>query len=304
MPGGTPASLLKKRIYKKSIGVIMNIIDAIVSLISNPILNISPEHSGNNRATNAGDALEEYVKNLFADAIKDDEVEQNRKRQETFSYLGNKSNPPDAMLKHGDAIEIKKIERADAALALNSSYPKHKLSSDCQMLSTACRNAEDDGWTEKDMIYVVGTIPNQSLTQLCMVYGMDYCASEECYKRIKETIKSGVELIEGIDFSETTELGKIKKVDPLGITDLRVRGMWSIENPLKVFSYEYQPQADKKFNFMCIINEDKWNSFSNTDLLKTIEKSCSQLSIKDIQIKNPDNPAQLKKAKLITFYKD
>ncbi len=30
---------------------------------------------------------------------------------------------------------------------------------------------------------------------------------------------------------------KVKKVDPLGITNLRVRGMWSIYHPSKVFGY-------------------------------------------------------------------
>lgn len=49
----------------------------------------------------------------------------NRLISETFCYLGNPNNPPDSMLKNGgDAIEVKKIEAPNAALALNSSYPK------------------------------------------------------------------------------------------------------------------------------------------------------------------------------------
>ena len=41
-----------------------------------------------------------------------------------FSYLGNTNNPPDMMLRSGDAIEVKKIESSTSALALNSSATK------------------------------------------------------------------------------------------------------------------------------------------------------------------------------------
>ncbi len=58
--------------------------------------------------------------------------------------------------------------------------------------------------------------------------------NDAIYQTIKSRIKQGVETIEGVEFTETKELGKIKKVDPLGITDLRVRGMWHIQSPFKV----------------------------------------------------------------------
>lgn len=53
------------------------------------------------------------------------------------------NNPPDFMLSGGDAVEVKKIESPDAALALNSSYPKHTLKSSSPLISTACREAEN-----------------------------------------------------------------------------------------------------------------------------------------------------------------
>ena len=43
--------------------------------------------------------------------------------------------------------------------------------------------------------------------------------------------------LQDVEFSETNELGRVNKVDPLGITYLRIRGMWGIENPIKVFNY-------------------------------------------------------------------
>ena len=52
---------------------------------------------------------------------------------------------------------------------------------------------------------------------------------------------------------------------------------------------------------MCIINTDKFDSFENTPDLYELEKRNKKLEIQDIHIKNPNNPAQLKEAKLITF---
>lgn len=90
-----------------------------------------------------GDALEEYVKDLFANTINESD-EQSRlvKISDTFSYLGNQNNPPDIMLHSGDAIEVKKIESKNITLVLNSSYPKHKLYVDSKLITEACRNCE------------------------------------------------------------------------------------------------------------------------------------------------------------------
>ena len=276
----------------------MNIIDAIYHLVDHPVIELVEYYRGRNRANTAGDALEEYIKDLFADSFDLDEAQRLQRQSEVFSYLGNDRNPPDAMLRGGDAIEVKKIETDTAALALNSSYPKRILSKDNPMLSAACKAAER--WTEKDMIYAVGIVKNgNQLRQLAMVYGLDYCASEECYSRIRTTIKGGVEAIPGVEFAESKELGHINKVDPLGITYMRIRGMWGIKNPWNVFDYVYQRDPRKSFNFMCIINDAKWDTFDNTALLTDIRND--SFKIEHVRIKNPDNPAKLVDARLITF---
>ena len=277
----------------------MNMINAIINLVKNPVTQLVNYYQGKNRANNAGDALEEYVKDIFANTFDMSQAERLERLSTVFSYLGNHSNPPDAMLRNGDAIEVKKIESEVSALALNSSYPKHTLLASSPMISTACKNAER--WTEKDIIYTVGVVKQNRLKHLCMVYGRDYCASDECYRRIKSTIKHGVEAIPNVEFAESRELGHINKVDPLGITYMRVRGMWGIQNPWKVFGDVYMRDLSKKFTFMAIINEAKWNTFDNTQELFALERVIPQLSITDIKIKNPDNPAQLKHAKLICF---
>lgn len=278
----------------------MNIIDAIYNLVTNQITNIVPHYISRNRANGAGDAFEEYIKDLFTNAFNLPDADRLEAINNTFSYVGNNSNPPDAMLRGGDAIEIKKTENIGASLALNSSHPRNKLRNTDPMISTACRLAEN--WTSKDVIYAVGFVSGNQLKHLSMVYGHNYCASEECYSRIRRTIINGVQAIPNVEFAETDELGRINRVDPLGITYLRVRGMWGIENPTKVFRYVYERDATKTFTFMCIIDDEKWNSFNNIDLITKLNNP--NLMIQDVRIKDPNNPANLINAKLINFFID
>lgn len=280
-----------------------NILRAIINLVKTPKYELKEFYTNHNRANSMGDALEEYIKDIFAGTYTiTDEQERLKMISESFSYLGNNSNPPDAMLKNGDAIEVKKIENNNSSLALNSSYPKHKLYADSPMISIHCKDAED--WNEKDIIYAVGVVDNNKLLNLSFVYGLDYCASEETYTKIKTKIKDGVEAIPGVEFAETRELGRVNKVDPLGITYLRVRGMWGIENPWTVFKYVYEKDLNSEFNFFAIINEEKYSEFNKEDR-KEFEDfvNNSDLSMIKIKIKNPDNPAILKNAYLITYSK-
>lgn len=279
-----------------------NIINAIINLVTDPKIKLREYSSGHNRANDMGRGLEEYIKDLFAGTVNEtDEQSRNIALSKVFSYLGNQNNPPDAMLRGGDAIEVKKIESNGLSLALNSSYPKAKLFSDSPMINAACRSCEE--WSVKDMIYAVGVVPKGSgvLSSLAMVYGDDYCAGKDVYESLKNDIKCGVQSIPNVEFAETNELGRVNRVDPLGITYLRVRGMWGIENPFNVFDYLFKRNHSKSFNFMCIINEDKWNTFDNTSELLALLGKIDGLTIADGQIKSPNNPAQLKNVKLITF---
>ena len=277
-----------------------NIIDAIINIVKNPILELKEYSISHNRANSMGEALEEYIKDVFSGTLF--EKDENKRMEiisEVFSYLGNTNNPPDSILRGGDAIEVKKIENKSSSLALNSSYPKAKLYSNSSMITDACRNCEE--WEEKDIIYAIGTCEKNKLTSLIFVYGEDYAAENKIYENVKNKIKLGIETINGLEFSETNEIGRVNRVDPLGITYFRIRGMWGIENPIKVFDYIYERDNTKQFNFIALINEDKYNSFLNREELENLEKENKYLEIKNVKIKNPNNPAQLRSAKLITF---
>ena len=46
-----------------------NIIDAIINIVKNPILELKKYSISHNRANNMGDALEEYIKDIFSGTL-------------------------------------------------------------------------------------------------------------------------------------------------------------------------------------------------------------------------------------------
>jgi len=277
-----------------------NIIQAFINVVNSYQHNITSVTTGNNRANNMGEGLEYYIKNMFASTYKiENESLKLEKFSEVYSYQGNKNNPPDLMLKNSDAIEIKKLESKNSAIALNSSYPKAKLYADSPMITKACKSCEE--WHIKDMLYTIGYTNQSTLKSLWLVYGDCFCADKETYERIKNTISEGITSIEDVEFTETKELGKVKKVDPLGITDLRIRGMWHIENPNKTFSYIYNYDDTKEFQLIALLLKDKYASLPQADRVQIEALVDDKISIKDVKIKNPNNPVQLTDAKLLVF---
>jgi hypothetical protein len=274
-----------------------NILEAIYNIVNHKNFAIREFYSGRNRANSMGEALENYIKDAFADTF-DSDNEQSRLKtyNKEFSWLGSQNNPPDIMIKGGDAIEVKKTQSANSSLALNSSYPKTDLRSTSPMITSEFRDCED--WEVKDLIYCVGHTTDTDIKSLWMVYGSSYAAKHETYQRIKTTISDGIKTIPDVVFADTKELGRVNQVDPLGITNLRIRGMWQIENPRKVFNYLHET-TDKDFELVCIIPTEKYNSFPNESRSKLEGITENGFSIEDKQIKNPNNPAKLMDCKLI-----
>ncbi len=267
-----------------------NVIDAICEIVNTKQYNVRAYAVANNRANAEGDALEGYIKDVFAGVVNGgNSAARDEKLSECFSYLGNTNNPPDIMIRGGDAIEVKKITKITSGIALNSSYPKSKLFADSRMINKTCRECEE--WSEKDMLYATGVVNKGGLKLLMFVYGQDYCADKEVYERVYNAIKKGVKRINGVEFGETKELGRVNRVDPLGITYLRMRGMWHIENPFKLFN-KYYTNNNADFRLIAIINKDKYNSFDNKEQLEQLVERTPEMSISDIKIKNPNNPAQ------------
>ncbi|GEB33360.1 NgoPII family restriction endonuclease [Brevibacillus parabrevis] len=252
-------------------------------------------HSNHNRVNSAGDLLEYYVKDAFCDASANFQNTNDKLKhyQQKFSYLGNSNNPPDFVVKHGVAVEVKKIEGKNPnGIALNSSFPKDYLHHDDIRIKKECRECEDDfgGWIKKDMIYAVGNVEDDRLHSLWFVYGDCYCADKSTYDRIATTIKDGVSSIPGVEFGETKELGRVNRVDPLGITYLRIRGMWGIEHPSAVYRSLINP-VESKTNIYVLMKKATHEKMNNKPDLNLFINN-GTLKIKEVQIPNPNNPAK------------
>jgi hypothetical protein len=93
---------------------------------------------------------------------------------------------------------------------------------------------------------------------------------------------------------KTRELGRVNRVDPLGITYMRIRGMWHMEGPVKVFKY-LGIDRNRAPSIMALMRAEKYFSFSELD-----RKPFEELGlVRDVEIKEPDNPANYLKAKVI-----
>ena len=80
--------------------------------------------------------------------------------------------------------------------------------------------------------------------------------------------------------------------------------MWGISNPANVYNY-LNIDLNEKSNLqvIAIMTTEKYHSFPRSDL-NSIEKmsvNIVNLEIRNIQIKSPNNPANLVDAKLITY---
>lgn len=270
-----------------------NLLEALLNISALQSFSLPAHYGGANRMNNMGVALEYFVKDAFCGTFSTTGVPQkDRVHSRQFSYIGNANNPPDFIVRGGDAVEVKKIENPNSGLALNSSYPKSKLHSDNPLITDACRSCEQ--WTEKDIIYAVGVVQDETISSLWFVYGDCYAANRSVYERIKTSMAAGINSIEGVQFSPTRELARVNRVDPLGITYLRVRGMWGIENPMTVFE-GLRSESRPATEIVALMRQEKYTAFSAEERTALEKKGW----VADAEIKDPDNPANYLHAKII-----
>jgi hypothetical protein len=94
----------------------------------------------------------------------------------------------------------------------------------------------------------------------------------------------------------------VNRVDPLGITYLRIRGMWGIENPIKVYNYLFQNGVDtRRFFTHSILTTEKYMSFPESDRNQLESLMSPSFNIQDVKLRSPNNPARLIDGKLLSF---
>ncbi|MDR2967287.1 MAG: NgoPII family restriction endonuclease [Methanobacteriaceae archaeon] len=253
--------------------------------------------STKNRINSVGDSLEFFVKDAYSNGFKI--IDKDEIYEKYFSFFGSKNHPPDAIVKHSDAIEVKKTGSFSGDIQLNSSYPKSKLFADNPLITNACRLCEDN-WIEKDMVYVLGVMRGKILVSILFIYGDCFAAEARIYEDLKDSITDYLESSDNTsEFSKTNEIGRLNNVDPLKITNLRIRGMWLLKNPYHIFNDYLQKDNNSNFTVCSIILKNKFDSFPDED--KKIIIDDEDIKYKEIRIKNPDNPAQFLDAVLIRY---
>ena len=280
-----------------------NALEMIIRIMEHSNASLEPYKPASDvRIIKAGEGLEGYIKDAISGSFGAAIEERLRAYAKAFSWQGNQVNPPDITVWEklgGDAFEVKKMKAALADLELNSSYPRDYLYSEDKMISAGCRAAEN--WAKKDMFYAIGYVPGSKIKCLALIHGPCYAASRETYERPRKLVAEGLkEGMHGIHLAQTRELGRINGVDPLRITDLRVRGMWMIRNTLVLFKefFGYSPKKpSREFSLFAIISAAKYLSFSKASRKKA--ERMDSLEIKDIRVTDPNNISKSIDAKLI-----
>jgi hypothetical protein len=120
------------------------------------------------------------------------------------------------------------------------------------------------------------------------------------YEKISEIIRDSV-IDSNLKLSKTNELARINRVDPLGITYLRVRGMWGIEHPANVFRSLFPENFDNNnFSLISLMKQTKYELFPKEDRINL--ESDDKIIIKKVKVKNPNNPVELIDSILISYH--
>lgn len=263
-----------------------NILEALINIVENKDYEITEYTKGGNRAQNMGEALEEYIFDAFSNSFEiEDSDERTAEHQKTFSFLGSKNKIPDAILKNGDALEVKKAT-SESSIQLNSSYPKHTLKATDTRIKASALTCEDKLWEEKEMLYCFGYIPSggKHLKSIWFVYGRILCDLQEVYEEIINNIKGNLD-----DDYDGNELGGASGVDSLKITTLRVRGMWVIKHPQKIFSNLIKDWGNNDFEVKALIPKNIFDNFPQSSKDRLNE---SVLNIEEIEATDPTNRAK------------
>ena len=269
-----------------------NVLKAIINISKSTDLTLSNYKKfkdEKNRIQEQGAGLEIFIKDSFCGiptgSISNEKRIKNYLKE--FSDTGQKNNPPDAMIKRGDAMEIKKHEGAGTAnIALNTSPPRTILTDKDKNIAKETQNCEKKPW-KRDYLYIIGNQKSGRLEKLTLCYGDCFVSSNDPYRKIFDKIKKII--LKGdigkAEFNPSKEFGRISKIDPQDFTKLRIRSMFELENPSKIFSNEINWKKNEKLVISLIMRKRKFLSFPKKD-----RDSLESFQIENFKGKNPDSP--------------
>jgi hypothetical protein len=228
-----------------------------------------------------GSQFEAFAKNMFAECLGALPARVDACWERTFSWLGGSNNPPDFMIRSGDAVEVKS-NRGTGQIQLNSSPPKRTLKVDDPRIQAGCRTCEE--WTEKDFLYCIGKCNEGYVEALWLIDGHCVADNSDVYDILFEKIAITISNLGG---DPGNELGRLNKVDSLGSSSLRIRGMWLLDHPANIFQSVFRPPTSGAFVLNALISESKWDKYSGDEIQSLETLKSSGLRIERVRV--PDS---------------
>ena len=302
-----------------------NVLIALRNILKHNSTRLTPIFTSNGSANQVGDNLEYFIKDMFCDAALQytyaDQKEKEYKK--LLSWTGDSSHFPDLIVQGGVGVESKKVnDNSYSTIPLNSSYPKDYITRNSQNYPKDSLYYEPDvDWKRKPIIYAVGNLNTKNLNKkyklisLWFAYGNTMVPNNDYYKKIINGIRSSIkEANSDIKLIDSKELARAHGVDKLGRTNLRVRGMYELEHPAKIFekyisdikvplnkSKVYVVMLDSELRNIISDMDTEWQSLSDElDQFKAI----GNLIEKKINIPDPNNPDSTLPATIFIAYTD
>lgn len=230
-----------------------------------------------------GKPFEIFAKNVFAECLGALSSHVDAAWERTFSWRGSANHPPDFMIRGGDAVEVK-IHSGVGQIQLNSSPPKRTLKVSDPRIQDGCRTCEN--WSEKDFLYFIGKANEEFVEALWLVDGRCIADNAHTYDMIFDKLALSVSDLGG---EPGNEIGRLNNVDPLNATSLRVRAMWLLEHPARIFQSIFLPPEQDIFVLNILVSAEKWNGYSEKELDAVNALSGHGLNVQRIDI--PDSGA-------------
>ncbi len=265
---------------------------------------------GGTNSTPLGKPFEVYCKDWLSQTPPGNNAIRVNHYNAAFSYLGSDNNPPDVMFKggnNGDAFEFKKTETPSAALPLNSSYPKNELTITSPGLLATCISCEP--WTTRTFYYVVGNIASNSdrVMSLWVVDGKLMADTQQRYASVFSGLQQSVTGFitqNSLSRINSKELGRVRGIDNLDKTVLRVRSMWELETPQRTFEHLPGVGIDPSKSVLhALILDGRWNLYPITSR-QAIQNLAGTTGFSLTNFHNVPDPSNAKKTlsgKLIRY---
>ena len=245
-----------------------------------------------------GKPFEIFAKNMFAGCLGALSSHVDTAWERTFSWRGSANHPPDFMIRGGDAVEVK-IHGGISQIQLNSSPPKRTLKVSDPRIQEGCRTCED--WIEKDFLYFIGKANEEFVEALWLIDGRCIADNANTYDMIFDKLALTVSDLGG---EPGNEIGRLNNVDALKATSLRVRAMWLLEHPARVFQSVLHPPEEGTFVLNVLVSADKWGSYTEAEIDAVTALSSHGLKIQRIQIPDSGSLGQQQEAVHISWKVD